>query len=282
MQLLRMGLVLGGLWLSATACKTSSRSHGSTASGREPASNENSVNPMSRDSNFVVPKESFPHHVREILVTRHDAERDRLKELTAGGCVKTESFLKRLMTRLVSGSRLESAVNQAPPMLVALNCSSRGIQLPETRAGIIWVHPEILKAFKTEDQVAALLAHELVHYTRSHEEELEDIQSNWMPFRENAVNRARWDQEKEADRLSVRLLANAAFDPYAATELPLIVDKFLAAETNWQEGKVNFPFDASLDRSMRAQVELKDRRLARSPQTPGELSQVLDELAHRS
>jgi predicted Zn-dependent protease len=102
-----------------------------------------------------------------------------------------------------------------------------------------------------------------------------------MPFRDNAVNRARWSQEQEADRLSLGLLASAGFDPHAAADVPLLLDKFLAQETNWKEGQLDVTFGTMSDRSNRVTAELKHRRVRPSPQTPGEAATVIAELNAR-
>jgi hypothetical protein len=143
------------------------------------------------------------------------------------------------------------------------------------------VFRQILKGFATEDQVAALIAHELVHYTRSHEEDIEERLNSWMPFREDAINRSRWDHEKEADRLTPRFLGNAGLDPFAATEVPKIVDKLLTGTPGWNGGKINFPIDSADERGYRIQFELKHNKLQQTPQTIGQMPAVKDELGAR-
>lgn len=102
-----------------------------------------------------------------------------------------------------------------------------------------------------------------------------------MPFREDAVNRSRWEHEKEANRLSARFLANAGYDPYAAADIPRLVDQLLAGTPGWQQGKINFPLDSADERGYRIQFELKHNKLQQTPQTIGQMPAVKDELGAR-
>jgi hypothetical protein len=233
------------------------------------------------ESDFLIPKSKFPEKITQTLVTRRKGEELRIQGLPQGACSKTETLANRLVTKLVSGNKLELVINQNPSMILIVDCTNKTLKLPETKAGVIWVYPEILKGFATEDQVAALIAHELVHYTRSHEEDIEERLNSWMPFREDAINRSRWDHEKEADRLCTRLLANAGFDPHAAADVPRLLDQIMAGTPGWQQGKINFPLDSADERGYRVQFELKQNKLQTSPQTVGQMPFVKDELDAR-
>jgi hypothetical protein len=233
------------------------------------------------ESDFVIPKAKFGENITQNLVTRRAAEDLRIQELPRGGCPKTESLTNRLVTKLIAGTRLEQVVSQTPKLALIVDCGNKTLKLPEVKAGVIWVYPELLKGFATEDQVAALIAHELVHYTRSHEEEIEERFNSWMPFREDAVNRSRWDQEKEADRLSTRLVFNAGFDPFAAVEVPGLLDKLMTGAPGWNQGKINFPIDSAEERAFKIQFQIKQSKLRQSPQTVGQMPSVKEELEAR-
>jgi predicted Zn-dependent protease len=267
--------------LSLTACKTagSSRILSTESTTIDPARSSSKSSLV--ESEFVIPKEKFSEKVRQIIVTRRAAAVNVAIKGQRTACARTESALNRVVTRLVAGSSLKTATEQTPPMLVGLACQSRDLRLPETTGGVILIYPEILRGLNTEDQLAALIAHELIHYLRSHEEDIETTLETWMPFRENAVNRAKWENEKEADRLSAKLLANAGFDPFAAAEVPGLVDQQLANNAQWKAGQINFPMDSAEERRMRVQFEIKTKKLSGSPQTPGDIASIKDELAQR-
>jgi predicted Zn-dependent protease len=215
------------------------------------------------------------------MLALHNTERQNIQQWRSETCAKTEAVIQRLANRLVTRSGLEKIIEQQPKLTLAVACKKRTVALPELRGGVLWIYPDIIRGLKTEDHVAALLAHEIIHYTRSHEEERLSITETWMPFRESAVNRARWSQEQEADRLSLGLLTSAGFDPHAAADVPLLLDKFLAQETNWKEGQLDTTFGTMSDRSNRMTAELKYRRVRPSPQTPGEVAAVMAELNAR-
>lgn len=265
--------------LSLLGCKTSGRDPGmsKTLNRAQTEANLGDV----KESDFVVPKTNYETKITKALVTRQAAELARAQDLSSDTCNKTNMMLNRLVTKLAHGSNLEAALTQSPPLRLKIACRSKDLKLPEVKAGVLWLYPEILQGFKTEDQAAALLAHELAHYTRSHEEEIEKTMDSWRPFRQDAVNRARWSQEKEADRLTPRLLARAGFDPVAAMEVPFIVDELLSSTPGWQAGKINFPLDSMEERGYRIKYEIKEHGLAQSPQTIGQLPEVQAELTSR-
>lgn len=69
------------------------------------------------------------------------------------------------------------------------------------------VSRKIVEFLREEDQFAAVLAHELAHNVLRHRSRLNAQGRTWSNIR---------DTEREADRLSVWLLANAGYDPAAA------------------------------------------------------------------
>jgi hypothetical protein len=269
------------LAMAFSACKTAGREPGSLRATSVPEGNPGASSSELVESDFLIPKSKFPEKITQTLVTRRKGEELRIQGLLQGACSKTETLANRLVTKLIASNKLELVVDQTPSMILIVDCSNKTLKLPETKAGVLWIYPELLKGFSTEDQVAALLAHELVHYTRSHEEDIEERLSSWMPFREDAVNRSRWEHEKEADRLTPRLLDNAGLDPFAATEIPTIVDKLLTGTPGWNGGKINFPIDSADERQFKIKFEIKQLKLVQSTQTVGQMPAVKEELAAR-
>lgn len=267
--------------LSLTACKTSGSSRVMSTETTTIDSARTTNKSSLVESEFVIPKETFSEKVRKIIVTRRSAAVNFAIKGQTPACARTEAAINRIVTRLVAGSSLKTATEQTPPMFVGLACQSHDLKLPETTGGVILIYPEILRGLNTEDQLAALIAHEMVHYLRSHEEDIEATLDTWMPFRENAVNRSKWENEKEADRLGAKLLANAGFDPFAGSEVPGLMDQQLANTAQWKAGQINFPMDSAEERRFRVQFEIKTKKLRGSPQTPGDIENIKNELAQR-
>lgn len=262
-----------------TTCKTSDRKKNTSTVLNTGDPSNIPAQPAFVGSEFVIPKSKFSTKTTHSMVTRRQDEIDRLSSTRGDGCSKVESLARRLVTRLVAASNLDEAANQRPNLDVGIACNVRGVKLTETKAGLIWLYPDFVLGLTTEDQLAAILAHEIIHYMRSHEEDLESTLESWMPFRENALNRARWDHEKEADRLAVLLLVAAGFDPEAAREAPLLTDKIMTGSPDWKAGQINFPLDSAFERSMRIQFEIKDKKLRSIPQTVGEMPEAKEQLS---
>lgn len=262
-----------------TTCKTSDRKKNTSTVLNTSDPSKRPAQAAFEGDEFVIPKSKFSTKTTNSMVTRRHDEMDRLSSTRGDSCSKAEGLAKRLVTRLLVASDLNDAAKQLPNLDVGVACKVKGVKLAETKAGLIWLYPDFILGFTTEDQLAAILAHEIIHYMRSHEEDLESTLESWMPFRENALNRARWEHEKEADRLAVRLVAAAGFDPEAAREAPLLTDKIMTGSPDWKVGQINFPLDSAFERSMRIQFEIKDKKLRSIPQTIGEMPEAKAQLS---
>jgi hypothetical protein len=230
---------------------------------------------------LVVPKSTFPSEIREKVIENFRQQQDLSSKESGDACPKTSNLLQRTFRRLIDGASLQKAVLQSPALILRVVCSDKTVKLPETKFGVVWFYPQVIRGLKTEDHVASLLAREIIRYTRSHDESNEQTRSQALPFREEAVNRARWEQEKEADRLSVKILSDSGYDPFAGVEEPLLLDKFLAKETSWKEEQMIFPIGTMLDRSARAKLTIDHRKFLKIQQVPGDVSLVITELERR-
>jgi hypothetical protein len=265
-------VVLGSL----VSCKVPGK-HAASSHLRDETSDETSV----VASELVVPKSIFPSDVREKVIENYRQQQDLLSKESGGDCPKTSNLLQRIFNRLIDGASLQKATRQSPALTLRVVCSDNAVKLPETKFGIVWFYPQVIRGLKTEDHVASLLAREIIRYTRSHDESNEQTRSLTLPFRDEAVNRARWEQEKEADRLSVKILSDSGYDPFAGVEEPRLLDKFLAQETDWKEEQIIFPIGTMLDRSIRAKLAIEYKKLLKIQQTPGDLLLVIGELERR-
>jgi len=117
---------------------------------------------------------------------------------------------------------------QPPQTRTAVRCRVYVIQDPIPNAfalpnGSIYIHSGMIAGLENEAQLAAVLAHEIAHCINRHAlRALRDSQANLSaasPSRAEASNK-RFSQslEAEADRVALKLVAKAGYDPGAALE----------------------------------------------------------------
>ncbi len=207
-------LLIVGFSLAVTACKVA-----------EHAASDASQYAASGDS-FVVKKTEYSKKVREHMQTGYKETLALANSKQSDECPLLDGYINTIVTRLVSSSRLNQAIRQAPPMTVRVQCKVRSVTSPTMKAAVLNIYPMTLLAFRSEDQIAAMLAHELIHYTRSHDENILKIHYSWLTFnKKSAIQKAKNAHEYEADRLSLVLLNNAGYDPNSAFDgLQRIVD----------------------------------------------------------
>ncbi|MEK7232910.1 MAG: M48 family metalloprotease [Elusimicrobiota bacterium] len=150
---------------------------------------------------------------------------------------KTKVYADSIVAKLLAGSRLEALAGGASGLSVRLNDTSWGGPGASMSAGILTLEPEMIAIMSSEDEVAAVAAHEIVHYLRAHDEQLVASRPrNWNPFAGRGGDmfaaptepsrkeiKLRWSHEFEADALSLRLLVNAGYDPSAAISALLAI-----------------------------------------------------------
>ncbi|MCM2305159.1 MAG: hypothetical protein NDJ72_10680 [Elusimicrobia bacterium] len=205
---------------------------------------------------------------------------------------KTKAYADAIVARLLSGSRLT-----APGMAVRLNDTSWGETGASMSAGVLTLEPEMIAIMSSEDEVAAVVAHEIVHYLRAHDEQLVASRPrNWNPFAgkggdmfdgppppSRAEIEARWRHELEADALSLRLLANAGYDPSAAAGALLVIRDERNTEPRYEFGRGRpDPMHPTVEARVEALRGVMAREhMAASPRTSAGLPEVYRELAGR-
>ena len=177
---------------------------------------------------------------------------------------KTKAYAEALVAKLLAGSHLEALANGPDGILVRLNDTSWSKPGARMSGGILTLEPEMIAIMDSEDEVAAVAAHEIAHYLRAHDEQLvaarpwysdlfksrsRDIfDAPPMPSRREME--ARWKHEFEADALSLRLLVNAGYDPSAA------ISSLLAIQ-NERNTEPLYEFDRGLADPMHPSVEAR-------------------------
>lgn len=205
---------------------------------------------------------------------------------------KTKALASSIVAKLLDGSRLT-----AGGMIVRVNDSSWGETGASMSAGILTVEPELIAIMSSEDEVAAVVAHEIVHYLRAHDEQLVASRPrNWNPFVGRGGDlfdappqpsrkeiEARWKHELEADALSLRLLANAGYDPSAAIGALLVIQNERNTEPRYSFGRGRpDPLHPPVEARVEALRQVMAReRMSTSTRVPGGLPEAYRELAGR-
>lgn len=182
-------------------------------------------------------------------------------------------------------------------MLVRLNDTSWGETGASMSAGILTVEPEMIAIMSSEDEVAAVVAHEIVHYLRAHEEQLVAARPrSWIPLGRRGGDmfdappqpsreelEARWRHELEADALSLRLLVNAGYDPSAAIGALLVIQNERNTEPRYEFGRGHLdPLHPPVEARVEAlRAVMARERMTASARTSRGLPEVYRELAGR-
>lgn len=203
---------------------------------------------------------------------------------------KTDAHVRKILARLIAGSGLEGRME---PLYLYVNDSSWGDHGSGLNAGALRMEPESVSAMSSEDEVAAVIAHELGHHLRAHSERLaavvakhprrggEDFFTPSQPSRQEI--QARLDNELEADAISVILLANAGYDPTAAIDALRSIRYVIDHDRRFEFSRGRFdPFHPSIDdRAAHMQKVLEQLGLSASRRISEGLPEVYEELAGR-
>jgi predicted Zn-dependent protease len=131
-------------------------------------------------------------------------------------CPQAQRYAQRILDRLIEASRLRQAMQHADfPVQLVVTCGAADFPDAEIKAGVLEVSAELILALPGEDEIAAMMGHELAHYTLAHDEKRLEIHTRLTVFSARALS---IDHEIEADAEGLILLANAGYDPYAAVD----------------------------------------------------------------
>jgi predicted Zn-dependent protease len=180
---------------------------------------------------MVVEHHDFPTAVREKMVDFNKAYSNLQPVLTTDqmACPKTQRYVEGVLERIIDGSSptLRAVLRRADfAITITVACSVPSLPDAEMKAGLLEVSAELILLFSSDDEVAAVLAHELAHYTLSHDHKVLEIFSK---LSRNALKHLRIQQEEEADAESLPLLANAGYDPYAAVDALIAMRSYFNA-----------------------------------------------------
>lgn len=240
----------------------------------------------------IFPRSSLPASIlKEVAQARAkivaDQEDPRVERFSIP---RTKAYVQKVMARLIAGSGLEGRVE---PVYAYVNDASWGDHGSGLNAGALRMEPESIAAMSSEDEVAAVIAHELGHHLRAHSERLAAIVAKhprsgggdfFTPSRPSRQEiDARLGNEREADAISLILLANAGYDPTAAIDALRSIRHVVDHDRRFEFNRGRFdPFHPSLeDRVAHMKAAMKREGLAATQRASEGLPEVYEELAGR-
>jgi predicted Zn-dependent protease len=211
--------------------------------------------------------DEFPAAVREKMQMFNAAfaRPDRMAQMGQASCPQTQRFAQGILNRLLSGSNLGPAMIRSDyPITMVVTCAIADFPDAEMKAGALTLSAELILLLQSEDEIAAVLAHEVAHFTLAHEHKKLE---NWHRINEFEMNRMRIRHEEEADAESLVLLVNSGYDPNAAVGALKALRKFMDA-TQSQSDKshphINYRIKAlvtEINRASFAKVPHRDEGL---------------------
>lgn len=239
------------------------------------------------------PQEPLLHHVRTVQFVERtrfaETEREQLRafhrQFSAASqaplpaevaCPEAQGYAQRILERLIEGSWLRQALQDADyPVQVAVTCGMADFPDAEIKAGVLEVSAELILAMSSEDEIAAMMGHELAHYTLAHEAQKLRTHGRLTHY---ATLMQSIDHEFEADAEGLILLANAGYDPHAAVDA-LKVMRAILQTRGWRGGAGHPDIDERIAKLQR-QIAYADLKPV-GRRTVG-LSAIHDEIKQRA
>lgn len=201
-----------------------------------------------------------------------------------------QAYFSRIVERLLSGSALKG---MEPPIRFFLNDSSWGLPGADISAGVGEADAELIEALESEDEIAAVLAHEIAHHVRAHSEQVALLQLKHPAIQGRSIFDSpeasdeeldlRWRQELEADGLSVLMLSNAGYDASAAVDALYAVQRVFETDPRYEfyRGRTSAKHPLLEMRARHMRKVIAQNALAATPRIVAGLEEVQQELACR-
>jgi hypothetical protein len=205
------------LWWLAVAAKVPAAAAAAARSGACGFAPADADVTLSADGVSVILKKPLSSEEQRQWLARRARVLGRRASLP-GYCKKTDRYLHYILERLTAIGGLESLRRLQPPLELVLQCDDE-VPLPVARAlaGNVLLVPRALpRLAASEDALAAVLAHELAHFSLQHAQRFR--RSGIGSQRSAAARELVLAHESEADIAGLRILARAGYDPAAAID----------------------------------------------------------------
>jgi predicted Zn-dependent protease len=190
-------------------------------------------------------------------------------------CPQAQGFAQRILDRLIEGSSLRQAMQQADfPVQLAVTCNVADFPDAIIKAGVLEVSAELILALHSEDEIAAMMGHELAHYTLAHDEKRLELHSRLTFISARALS---LDHEIEADAQGLILLANAGYDPYATVDALKVIQTFMLA----RQLQTDASHPSLDDRIRKLQQQITQAAMQTVPRRTQSLTAIQEEIRRR-
>lgn len=193
-------------------------------------------------------RSQLPRGVRAAAEKKHAAAlkpADQNYKLLQHPLTKTRAYVESLTRSLASASAISA---QTQNVLVRVD-GGGGLESGMHLGGILIIASRLVRHARSEDELAAVIAHELVHHTHAHAERAYASRFTYFgnernpgsaaadPFASGGAGGPSAEEKKtmmgfevEADIIGLRVLVNAGYDPEAAVSVLHAYDELLEKE----------------------------------------------------
>lgn len=157
---------------------------------------------------------------------------------------KTRAYIERLTRALAAASGVTAATSD---MVVRVEASSSDLTSQMREGGLLIIASQLVRQAKSEDEIAAVIGHEIVHHTHIHTYRIHAGRFSNLTGRRSSGGGGDifggggtvfTDEEKkglrlaeiEADIIGLRVLVNAGYDPEAAVSVLSVYENIFQNE----------------------------------------------------
>jgi hypothetical protein len=240
-------------------------------------------NPVQEIAPLVIPKSSFPAEVMSARDKFCAASVDDENFDNSDLCPKTKTLVIDIFNSLVDRAGLRTWFSQEKSFRIGIRCESsiRSPFPPKVCGNTMYLTTGFMLGFASEDELAAVIAHEMMHYLRSHDESIvqkyllgTDGTDTVSKSTVKRINKQKKENEFEADALSIILLHYADYATRASLSALANVKKQMVKEHFLVSGFA----DLYPTRVAKLEVALQKKNYETKSPKPGRIAEAVAEL----